>query len=163
LTFATAESCGKCVPCRIGGRRLLEVLTRISRGAGTPRDLDEIERISRNMREASLCALGQLTPGPVMSALRFFRAEYEAHVHDQFCPAGVCKGLFDYFVLEDKCKGCGLCRKACPQDAITGDRKQLHVIDQLKCIQCGACVEACNLDAIIAQPRSKGVHAIVLS
>jgi ferredoxin len=162
LTFATAESCGKCVPCRIGGQRLLEVLTRISAGAGTPHDLEEIERISRNMREASLCALGQLTPGPVMSALRFFRAEYEAHIHDKFCPAGVCKGLFDYFIVEDKCAGCGLCKKACPQEAITGDRKQVHVIDQLKCIQCGACVEACNLDSIIAQPRSKGVHAIAV-
>jgi ferredoxin len=123
-------------------------------------DVDEIERISRNMREASLCALGQLTPGPVMSALRFFRLEYEAHIHDKFCPAGVCKGLFDYFILEDKCKGCGLCKKACPQDAISGERKGLHVIDLFKCIQCGACVEACNLDAVIAQPRSKGVHAI---
>jgi NADH:ubiquinone oxidoreductase subunit F (NADH-binding)/(2Fe-2S) ferredoxin len=160
LTFATAESCGKCVPCRIGGQRLLEVLTRITEGVSSLADVDEIERISRNMREASLCALGQLTPGPVMSALRFFRQEYEAHIHDKFCPAGVCKGLFDYFILEDKCKGCGLCKKACPQDAISGERKGLHVIDLFKCIQCGACVEACNLDAVIAQPRSKGVHAI---
>jgi NADH:ubiquinone oxidoreductase subunit F (NADH-binding) len=162
LTFASAESCGKCVPCRIGGQRLLETLTRIAEGAGTQRDLDEIDRISRNMREASLCALGQLTPGPVMSALRFFRAEYEAHVHDKFCPAGVCKGLYELHVLDDKCAGCGLCKKACPQDAITGDRKQPHLIDQLKCIQCGACVEACNLAAIIPQPRSKGVHAIAV-
>ena len=98
-----------------------------------------------------------------MSALRFFRAEYEAHVHDKFCPAGVCKGLYELTVLEDKCAGCGLCKKACPQDAITGERKQMHLIDQLKCIQCGACVEACNSAAIIAQPRSKGVHAIALS
>ncbi len=163
LTFATAESCGKCVPCRIGGQRLLEVLTRITAGAGTPRDLDEIERISRNMREASLCALGQLTPGPVMSALRFFRAEYEAHVYEKFCPAGVCKGLYELHISEEKCAGCGLCRKACPQQAISGDRKQPHVIDQLKCIQCGACVEACNLDAIVAQPRPKGVHAIAVA
>ncbi|MCX7708032.1 MAG: 4Fe-4S binding protein [Anaerolineae bacterium] len=162
LTFATAESCGKCVPCRIGGQRLLEVLTRISSGAGTPRDLDEIERISRNMREASLCALGQLTPGPVMSALRFFREEYEAHVYDKFCPSGVCKGLFELNVIADRCSGCGLCKKACPQEAISGDRKQPHEIDQLRCIQCGACVEACNLGAIVAQPRGKGVHAIVL-
>lgn len=162
LEFATAESCGKCVPCRIGGVRLLEVLTRIVEGAGTPEDLDEIERISRNMREASLCALGQLTPGPVMSALRFFREEYEAHIHDKFCPAGVCKGLYELFITEDKCTGCGLCKKACPQDAISGERKQLHVIDQLKCIQCNACVEACNLSAILSVPRSKGVHAIAV-
>ncbi len=163
LTFATAESCGKCVPCRIGGQRLLEVLTRITSGAGTSRDLDEIERISRNMREASLCALGQLTPGPVMSALRFFRAEYEAHVYDKFCPAGVCKGLYELHIDPDRCAGCGLCKKACPQEAISGDRKQPHLIDQFRCIQCGACVQACNLDAIVAQPRGKGVHAIAVA
>jgi NADH:ubiquinone oxidoreductase subunit F (NADH-binding)/(2Fe-2S) ferredoxin/NAD-dependent dihydropyrimidine dehydrogenase PreA subunit len=163
LEFASAESCGKCVPCRIGGQRLLELLTRISEGHGKPEDLDEIERISLNMKEASLCMLGQLTPGPVMSALRFFRAELEAHVKDGFCPAGVCKGLFNLEVIADKCKGCGLCAKVCPQDAVTGEKRQPFVIDQFKCIQCGACVDACNLSAIGVTPRAKGAREFVKS
>jgi NADH:ubiquinone oxidoreductase subunit F (NADH-binding) len=135
LEFASAESCGKCVPCRVGGQRLLEVLTRITEGRGKPEDLAEIERISTWMREASLCQLGQLTPGPVMAALRFFRPEYEMHVNEGFCAAGACKSLFDYVVDPDKCKGCTLCLKACPQDAITGSRKEPHLpADPVKCI-----------------------------
>ena len=156
LQFASDESCGKCVPCRIGGQRLLEVLTRIAEGRGTLQDLDEIEYISRNMKEASLCALGQLTPGPVLAALRFFRQEYEAHIVDKFCPAGVCIGLFA-FEINDDCKGCGLCVKACPQEAITGGKKEKHVIDQVACIQCGSCFDVCRLDGVSIIPLSEVV------
>lgn len=153
LTFASAESCGKCVPCRVGGQRLLEVLTRITQGGGTPEDLDEIEYISNNMKEGSLCALGQLTPGPVMASLRFFREEYEAHINENFCPSGVCSGMFTYEIEAEMCPGCGLCIKACTSDAISGERKQPHVIDQAKCLQCGACYQTCNLGAIIIKRK----------
>lgn len=157
LTFASAESCGKCIPCRMGGQRMLEILTRISLGQGTLADLDEIEYISRNMREASLCALGQLTPGPIMAALRFFRAEYESHIVDKFCPAGVCQGMFRYEINTLNCAGCGLCVKPCPQDAISGNKKEPHEIDQITCIRCGACYQVCNLDAIEIKPALQTV------
>lgn len=153
LTFASAESCGKCVPCRIGGQRLLEVLTRITNGDGTLDDLDEIERISKYMREGSLCALGQLTPGPVMASLRFFREEYEAHVMEKYCQAGVCAGMFTYEIDPDRCTGCGLCTKACTTEAIIGEKKVVHVIDQSQCIQCGACYDACNLGAVLVKRK----------
>ena len=157
LTFASAESCGKCIPCRIGGQRLLEILTRISVGQGTLQDLAEIERISVNMREASLCALGQLTPGPIMSALRFFMDEYKAHIVDKFCPAGVCQGMYRYEISTLNCAGCGLCVKPCPQDAITGTKKEPHEIDQIKCIRCGVCYEVCNLAAIEIKPATEAI------
>jgi NAD-dependent dihydropyrimidine dehydrogenase PreA subunit len=147
----------------VGGQRLLEVLTRITEGRGRPEDLDEIERISGMMKEASLCQLGQLTPGPVMAALRFFRAEYEMHVNEGFCPAGSCKSLFDYEVDPEKCKGCTLCLKVCPEYAIAGSRKEPHVIDPVKCIRCGACFDVCNLGAIAIRPRAKGAAEIVKS
>ena len=148
LTFASSESCGKCVPCRIGGQRLLEVLTRITEGNGTMDDLTEIEYISTNMQQASLCALGQLTPGPVMASLRFFHDEYETHIKEHYCSAGVCKGMFSYEIVKIECPGCGLCLKACTQSAITGEKKKPHIIDQVTCIQCGACYQVCNLGAI---------------
>jgi len=153
LTFASAESCGKCVPCRIGGQRLLEVLTRITNGEGTLDDLDEIEEISKYMREGSLCALGQLTPGPVMASLRFFRDEYEAHIKEHYCEAGVCANMFTYEIDADRCTGCGLCMKACTTEAIIGEKKVVHVIDQSECIQCGACYDACNLGAILIKRK----------
>lgn len=153
LTFASAESCGKCVPCRLGGQRLLEILTRITNGDGTLEDLDEIERISNYMKEGSLCALGQLTPGPVMSSLRFFRDEYEAHVTENFCKAGVCAGMFTYEIDPDRCTGCGLCAKACSNEAIIGDKKVVHVVDQSLCIQCGACYDACKLGAVLVKRK----------
>jgi NADH:ubiquinone oxidoreductase subunit F (NADH-binding)/(2Fe-2S) ferredoxin/Pyruvate/2-oxoacid:ferredoxin oxidoreductase delta subunit len=148
LTFASAESCGKCVPCRIGGQRLLEVLTRIAEGNGRMEDLDEIGYISAQMQQASLCALGQLTPGPVMASLRFFQEEYEAHIKEHFCQAGVCKGMFQYEIDQVKCPGCGLCLKVCTADAISGEKKKPHQIDPVNCIQCGACYDVCNLGAI---------------
>lgn len=151
LTFASAESCGKCVPCRIGGRRLLEVLTRISNGEGKLEDLDEIEYISRNMKEASLCALGQLTPGPVMASLRFFRSEYEAHVVDKKCPAKVCRGLITYRVVEEKCTGCMVCKRNCPSGAISGEKRQIHYIDPTICERCGICIDVCKFDAIVIE------------
>ncbi|MCK5795063.1 MAG: NADH-quinone oxidoreductase subunit NuoF [Anaerolineales bacterium] len=153
LTFASAESCGKCVPCRIGGQRLLEVLTRITNGEGVLDDLDEIERISKYMQEGSLCALGQLTPGPVLASLKFFREEYEAHVTEKFCEAGVCAGMFTYEIDPDPCTGCGLCAKACPTEAITGEKKEPHVIDQSTCIQCGACYDVCNFGAVLVKRK----------
>lgn len=153
LTFASAESCGKCVPCRIGGQRLLEVLTRITNGEGGIEDLAEIEYISKFMQEGSLCALGQLTPGPVLASLRFFRDEYEAHINENFCEAGVCTDMFTYVIDADRCTGCGLCMKACTTEAIIGDKKVVHVIDQAQCIQCGACYDACNLGAILVKRK----------
>ncbi len=151
LTFASAESCGKCVPCRLGGQRLLEVLTRISEGEGEASDLDEIEYISRNMQQASLCALGQLTPGPVIASLRFFREEYEAHIHQKKCPAKVCKALITYSVIPEKCTGCLVCKRNCPAGAISGEKRQVHVIDPAICESCGICMTVCKFDAIMVE------------
>ncbi len=148
LTFASAKSCGKCVPCRIGGQRLLEALTRITEGNGTPQDLDEIDYISNNMKEASLCALGQLTPGPVMASLRFFREEFEAHIYEKRCPAKVCKGLITYSIIAEKCEGCMVCMRNCSSDAITGSKRQPHVIDVERCSRCGICATVCKFDAV---------------
>jgi ferredoxin len=136
------------VPCRIGGQRLLECLTRIAEGNGITKDLEEIDYISRNMREASLCALGQLTPGPVMAALRFFREEYEAHIYDKKCPAKVCKGLITFSVIEEKCEGCMVCLRNCSSEAITGSKRMPHTIDIERCSRCGICATVCKFDAI---------------
>ncbi len=151
LTFASAESCGKCVPCRIGGQRLLEALTRITEGKGTPEDLDEIVYISNNMREASLCALGQLTPGPVIASLRFFQEEFAAHVYDKRCPAKVCKGLITYTIIADKCEGCMVCMRNCSSNAISGSKRQPHVIDIERCSRCGICATVCKFDAVMVE------------
>lgn len=148
LTFAAAESCGKCVPCRIGGQRLLEALTRITEGKGTPQDLEDIHFISRNMKEGSLCALGQLTPGPVMAALRFFEDEFRAHIYEHQCPAKVCKGLITYTIITEKCEGCLVCLRNCTSGAITGTKRQPHVIDIERCSRCGICATVCKFDAI---------------
>jgi len=148
LEFTVDESCGKCSPCRIGTKRMYEILDRITKGEGTLEDIDRLEKLASSIKSNALCGLGQTAPNPVLSTLRYFRDEYIAHVVEKRCPAGVCKALLSYIVDADKCIGCGLCKKACPADAITGSIKQPHVIDPAKCIKCGACETACKFGAI---------------
>nr|WP_319489089.1 NADH-quinone oxidoreductase subunit NuoF [uncultured Caproiciproducens sp.] len=149
LEFTVDESCGKCTPCRIGTRRLLEMLEKITSGNGTLKDLDDMEELCYYLKENALCALGQTAPNPVLSTLHYFRDEYIAHVTEHRCPAGVCKALTNYVILEDKCRGCTLCARNCPVGAITGSVKVPHVIDTAKCIKCGACMEKCKFSAIV--------------
>ncbi len=148
LEFTVDESCGKCTPCRIGTKRLHEILDKITEGNGTLEDLDKMEELCYYIKDNALCGLGQTAPNPVLSTLRFFRDEYVAHVVDKKCPAGVCKSLLSYVIEADKCKGCTLCSRVCPNGAITGKVKEVHVIDQSKCIKCGACMEKCKFAAI---------------
>ena len=147
--FVQNESCGKCVPCRIGTRRMLEILTGITEGRGEENDLAVLAEIAETVQVASLCGLGKTAPNPVLSTLRHFRGEYEEHVKDRRCRAGICKELTTFVIDPDKCAGCTLCVKICPTDAITGELRKLHVIDQEKCIQCGSCRDVCNLDAVL--------------
>ena len=149
LDFTVDESCGKCSPCRIGTKRLLEMLDKVTQGKGTLEDLDKMEELCHYLKINSLCALGQTAPNPVMSTLKYFRDEYIAHVTEKRCPAGVCKELLNYEIIEDKCAGCTLCVKVCPADAVTGVLKEAHSIDKDKCIKCGACVIKCKFEAII--------------
>ena len=151
LDFTVDESCGKCAPCRIGTRRLREILDKIVSGKGTMEDLDLLEELCYHLKSSSLCALGQTAPNPVLSTLRYFRDEYEAHVKEHRCPAGVCKALLHYVIDPEKCKGCTACSRVCPVDAISGEVKKAHVIDTDKCIKCGACIEKCRFDAITKQ------------
>ena len=149
LDFTVDESCGKCTPCRIGTRRLLEMLDKITSGNGTLEDLDKMEELCNYIKANAMCALGQTAPNPVLSTLKYFRDEYEAHVVEKRCPAGVCKNLMHYEIQPDKCQGCTLCARKCPANAITGKVKEPHVIDQSKCIKCGACMEGCKFSAIV--------------
>ena len=148
LEFTVDESCGKCAPCRIGTRRLLELLTKITDGKGTMEDIDKLEELCYNIKESSLCGLGQTAPNPVLSTLKYFRDEYIAHVKDKTCPAGVCKALAKYVIDRDKCKGCSLCSRQCPVGAISGKVKEPFVIDADKCIKCGVCMSSCKFGAI---------------
>lgn len=148
LEFTVEESCGKCTPCRIGTKRLYEMLEKITNGNGTLEDLDKLEELCYHIKENSLCGLGQTAPNPVLSTLKFFRDEYIAHVVDKKCPSGVCKALLSYVIDADKCKGCTLCARVCPNGAIEGKVKEAHIIHQSKCIKCGACMEKCRFDAI---------------
>jgi NADP-reducing hydrogenase subunit HndC len=148
LEFTVDESCGKCTPCRIGTKRMYEMLDKITKGQGTLEDLDKLEELCYHIKDNSLCGLGQTAPNPVLSTLRYFRDEYVAHVVDKKCPAGVCKALLSYVIDADKCKGCTLCARVCPNGAIEGKVKEIHVIHQDKCVKCGACMEKCRFGAI---------------
>ncbi len=148
LEFTVDESCGKCTPCRIGTKRLLEMLDKITKGQGTLEDLDKMEELCYHIKANSLCGLGQSAPNPVLSTLKYFRDEYVAHIVDKKCPAGVCKALLSFNIDPEKCKGCTLCSRVCPAGAISGTVKQPHVIDQSKCLKCGACIEKCKFGAI---------------
>lgn len=148
LDFTVDESCGKCTPCRIGTRRMLEILERITEGKGRDGDIEKLEALAENIKSTALCGLGQTAPNPVLSTLKYFRHEYEAHIYDRRCPAGHCSALLNYSIT-DRCKGCTMCSKVCPVGAISGVVKELHVIDQDKCIKCGACMDKCRFAAII--------------
>lgn len=149
LDFTVEESCGKCPPCRIGTKRMLEILEKITDGNGEPEDIDRLQILAENVKTSALCGLGQTAPNPVLSTLKHFRNEYEAHVNEKRCPAGACKSLLSYRIDPAKCKGCTLCVKACPSGAIEGKRKENHFIDDDKCIKCGACIEKCPFGAIM--------------
>ncbi|MEG1873007.1 MAG: NADH-ubiquinone oxidoreductase-F iron-sulfur binding region domain-containing protein, partial [Ruthenibacterium sp.] len=148
LEFTVEESCGKCTPCRVGTKRLLELLDKITSGKGTMEDLDKIAELGEFIKNNSLCGLGQTAPNPVLSTIRYFRDEYEAHIKQKRCPAGVCKALLNYKIDVDKCKGCTLCAKICPAGAIVGEVRHPHSIDTSKCVKCGACIEKCKFGAI---------------
>jgi NADH:ubiquinone oxidoreductase subunit F (NADH-binding)/(2Fe-2S) ferredoxin/NAD-dependent dihydropyrimidine dehydrogenase PreA subunit len=148
LDFTMEESCGKCTPCRIGNKRIHEILTAITEGRGTLEDLEKLENLAAVIKDTALCGLGQTAPNPVLSTLKFFRDEYLAHIVEKRCPAGVCTSLLD-FVITDKCIGCGLCKRGCPVSCISGEKKALHVIDKTKCIKCGTCISKCPTKAII--------------
>jgi NADP-reducing hydrogenase subunit HndC len=148
LEFTVDESCGKCPPCRIGTRRMLEMLTKITEGRGEPGDIEKLERLANNIKASALCGLGQTAPNPVLSTIRYFRNEYEAHINEKRCPAGVCKALLSYTIDPAKCTGCSMCSRVCPASAISGEIKKPFVIDQAKCIKCGACMEKCKFGAI---------------
>lgn len=147
--FLVEESCGKCTPCRDGLPQMLEILTRITEGKGKEGDIELLEDICETLSWGALCGLGSSAPNPVLSTLKHFKHEYEAHIKDKKCPAGVCKTLITYHIDKDKCTGCTLCAKRCPQKCISGEKKQLHVIDESKCIKCGICKDVCKFNAVM--------------
>jgi NAD-dependent dihydropyrimidine dehydrogenase PreA subunit len=164
LDFLKEESCGKCVPCREGVYRSLEILNRICEGQGRADDIALLEELSETILDFSLCALGRTAPNPVLSTLKYFRDEYEAHIHEQRCPAGVCKPLIEYWIDPNLCTGCGACTRVCPQMGIEGEKKAPHVVNKMQCIKCGACYDVCRFQAIVirsgeAQPAPALVEA----
>ena len=148
LEFTADESCGKCTACRIGTKRLLDILKKITEGKGESEDLDKITELAEHMKSSSLCALGQSAPNPILSTMKHFGDEYLKHIYAKKCPAGVCKSLLNYYIDPDKCRGCTLCKRNCPANAISGVVKSAHSIDTAKCIKCGQCIEHCKFDAI---------------
>jgi ferredoxin len=149
LDFTKDESCGKCTPCRVGTKRMLEILERITEGHGTAEDLDNLEQLAYMIKDSALCGLGQTAPNPVLSTMKYFREEYENHVFNKRCATGSCKALAKYSIIADKCIGCTACARVCPVSCISGKVKEVHVIDQDKCIGCGACFNACKFSAVL--------------
>ncbi len=154
LEFTAEESCGKCPPCRIGTTVMLDMLTNITEGNGNPGDIEVLQDVSQDIIATSLCGLGQTAPNPVLTTIKYFRDEYESHINEGWCKTGVCKDLCTFYIDEEKCKACGVCKRACPQDAIYGEKKVPHRIDQALCIQCRSCYEACKFDSVRIGPRS---------
>jgi NADH:ubiquinone oxidoreductase subunit F (NADH-binding) len=149
LNFTQNESCGKCTFCRIGTKRMLEILNRLQKGEGVPEDIDKLEELSEQIIASSLCGLGKTAPNPVLSTLRYFKDEYMAHINEKTCPAGVCRDLVSFRIDEVACTGCTACARKCPVNAISGEVKKPHRIDQDACISCGACYDVCKFDAVI--------------
>jgi NADH:ubiquinone oxidoreductase subunit F (NADH-binding)/Pyruvate/2-oxoacid:ferredoxin oxidoreductase delta subunit len=148
MDFIQDESCGKCVPCRVGTKRMLEILNDICEGRGTAEDLQTLEELASSINDTALCGLGQTAPNPVLTTLKYFKGEYLAHIDEGACPAKVCKALIQYRIIPEACTGCGACPKVCPTEAISGEKKEVHFIHQEKCIKCGMCYSTCRFDAI---------------
>jgi len=149
MTFTQQESCGKCVPCRLGTKAMLTTLERICAGAGQPGDVDYLLELGDDIKNSSLCGLGQTAPNPVLSTIRYFRDEYEAHIFDKKCPAKVCKGLITYSIIPEKCEGCLVCLHNCTSNAISGAKREVHVINPELCSRCGVCMNVCKFDAVV--------------
>ncbi len=149
LDFTQDESCGKCTPCRIGTKRMLEILDRMTKGEGREGDMEALYGLAENIRETSLCGLGQSAPNPILSMIKHFRSEYEAHIREKRCPAGVCQALMSYNILANKCRGCGLCARVCPTASIFGKPKEVYRIERKKCVKCNACLEKCPFGAVV--------------